>query len=175
MQRVIEDLKACSGERKKDCIRNFFLNTNFHCVLLYRISRFFYRNKLTLISQLLKFLGRVIYSVDIDFRADLAGGFTIIHGIGIVIGAAVKSLGPIKIYQGVTLGGNNSKERCVNGEKVVQPILKGNNILYANSCVFGPVIIGENTVVGAGTVITKDISDEKIVFKKQELIIKEID
>lgn len=173
MNKIIEDLKACSNGSKKRCVRNLFINTNFHCVLLYRIAHFFYKIKLPFISQILKFISRVIYSVDIDFRAELAGGFVIIHGIGVVIGAAVKTLGPVKVYQGVTLGGNNFKEREINGEVMVQPLLQGNNILYANSCIYGPVVIGLNTIIGAGTIVTKDVSDNKIVYRGQELIIKD--
>ena len=171
VKKIIQDLQACSNGSKKRLMRNIFLNTNFHCVLLYRIAHWFYKMRLSFISQILKFISRIIYSVDIDFRADLAGGFVIIHGIGVVIGAAVKTLGPVKVYQGVTLGGNNFKERNINGEIMVQPLIHGNVILYANACVFGPVIIGENTIIGAGTVITKDIGNNKKVYKKQELII----
>lgn len=168
LSRLKDDLKACSNGRKS-VIKNIIFNTNFHCVAMYRIAHAFYKVKLTFISQVIKFLMKVIYCVDIDFRADLAGGFVIIHGIGIVIGAAVKSKGPLKIYQGVTLGGNNNKTRIENGDKIVQPILGKNVIIYSNACIFGPVLIGDNCTIGAGTIITKDIESDNIVFKKQEL------
>ncbi|WP_289127925.1 serine O-acetyltransferase [uncultured Clostridium sp.] len=168
LSRLKDDLKACSNERKS-AFKNIIFNTNFHCVVMYRVAHAFYKIKLTFISQIIKFLMKVIYCVDIDFRADLAGGFVIIHGIGVVIGAAVKSHGPLKVYQGVTLGGNNNKTRIVNGDEFVQPIIGKNVIIYANSCVFGPVVIGDNCTIGASTVITKDVENNKIVFKKQEL------
>lgn len=171
LNRLKYDLKAVSSN-KKSPLRNIVLNTNFHCVVMYRIAHAFYKIKLSFISQFIKFLMRVIYCVDIDFRADLAGGFVIIHGIGLVIGADVKSYGPLKVYQGVTLGGNNNKERIINGNKVVQPIIGSNVIVYSNSCIFGPVVIGDNCTIGAGTIITKDVENNKIVFRKQELSYK---
>ncbi|WP_133014390.1 serine O-acetyltransferase [Clostridium cuniculi] len=169
--KIKEDLLACS-KGKKSIFKNMIFNTNFHCVVLYRIAHAFYKIKLSFISQIIKFIMKVIYSVDIDFRSELAGGLVIIHGVGIVIGAAVKSNGPMKIYQGVTLGGNNDKVRVENGQEFVQPIIGKNVIIYSNACIYGPVIIGDNCTIGACTVITKDIESNKVVFKKQDLIIK---
>jgi len=57
--------------------------------------------------------------VDIDYRADLAGGFMLIHGLGTVIGKNVISRGKLKVYQHVTLGGGNGKVgRLVEDGKV---------------------------------------------------------
>ncbi|MBW9148507.1 hypothetical protein K2F40_05900 [Clostridium sp. CM028] len=175
MSKIIEDIQACSKGSKVKFIKTIFLNSNFHCVLLYRISHFLYKIHIPIIPPIIKFINKVIYSVDIDYRADLAGGFVLIHGIGVVIGAAVKTLGPVKVYQGVTLGGNNFKERIINGELIVQPLIYGNVILYANACVFGPVIVGKNTIIGAGTIIKKDVPPNMKVFSKQEILTISLD
>jgi len=174
MTKVIQDIKAFSDGSRSGFIRTIFLNTNFHCVLFYRISHFFYLTHLSFISQIIKFITRIIYSVDIDYRAELAGGFVLMHGIGVVIGSTVKTSGPVTVYQGVTLGANN-KARDYNGKLIENPVILGNNIIYANACILGPVIIGENSIIGAGTIITKDIPSNMKVFSKQELVSRQMD
>jgi len=58
------------------------------------------------VAKLIWYMNRLLFHCDIDYRADLAGGFMIVHGLGIVIGSGVKSNGRLKVYQGVTLGGD---------------------------------------------------------------------
>lgn len=170
MKKIVEDIKQYSNGSKIKALKTIFLNYNFHCVLLYRFSHFLYKIHLTFLSEVIKFMLRIIYSVDIDYRADMAGGFVLVHGIGVVIGAAVKTLGPVKIYQGVTLGGNNGKVKYIDGKRIAHPIIKSNVVLYSNCCVFGPVIIGENSIIGAMTIVTKDIDDNTKIFNKQEIV-----
>lgn len=172
MKRIIADIKAYSKGSKLKVVKTILLNYNFHCVLIYRISYFFNKMHLPIFSEILKFINRVIYSVDIDYRADLAGGFVLVHGAGVVIGANVKTIGPLKIYQGVTLGGNNGKIRYIKDTRVTQPIVGKNVILCANASVFGPVVIGDNSIIGAGTIITRDIDKNSTVIMKRDLLIK---
>ncbi|GMK38136.1 hypothetical protein PCCS19_11900 [Paenibacillus sp. CCS19] len=94
------------------------------------------------------------------------------HGIGTVIGKGVKTEGPVKIYQGVTLGGNSNKRRIVQNKEFSQPWLKDGVIVYANATVIGPVIIECGSVVGTNAVITKDIPEGCVVYTKVEMVIK---
>lgn len=51
----------------------------------------------------------------------------------------------------------NSKERA-SGIESAKPITVGNNVWFGgNVCVMPGVTIGDNTVIGAGSVVTKDI------------------
>ena len=80
----------------------------------------------------------------------------LIHGIGVVIGCDVKLGNNIKIYQGVTLGGNG-KTRNEDGIVYTQPVIGDNCIIYTNACLFGPIVIKPNTVIKACQVVSKDI------------------
>ena len=156
--KLFEDLKCFSNNNKKKMITTILVNPCFHCVLLYRISRFFYKIHLTPISKIIWYINRILFHVDIDFHADLAGGFVLVHGLGVVIGAGVVSEGPLKVYQGVTLGGRNFS-RDINGKKMFFPYIKPNVIIYTDAKIFGAVIIGENSIVKAGEIVTKDVFD----------------
>lgn len=168
--RILEDITQYADGSKLRVLSTIFLNPNFHCVMWYRLANILGRVRILIpLSKLIMYLNRVFYSVDIDYRANLAGGFKLVHGIGTVIGLNVKTEGPVKVYQGVTLGGNNNKVREANGRKFSQPWLMANTTIYANTTVIGPVIIGCGAVVGANCVLTKDVPEGKTVYSKTEI------
>lgn len=88
--RIIQDWRQFTldgGLKKK--IATLLFNPCFHSVCLFRLSNFFYRMHLTVISKIIWYINRLLYNVDIDYRADLAGGFHLVHGLGTVIKAGV--------------------------------------------------------------------------------------
>lgn len=134
------------------------LNPCFHSVCLYRLAAFFHRLHFSVISKIIWYINRMLFHVDIDYRADLAGGFVLVHGLGTVIGKSVCSKGRLTVYQGVTIGGNNGKTRIDdNGKEYGQPIIGENVKIYTGAGVFGPVIIESGTVIKAGSIVTHDI------------------
>lgn len=157
--KILLDLKAfVDGEGKKKMIATVLFNPCFHSVFLYRVSNFFYKIKLNVIAKMIWYLNRIIFNVDIDYRANLAGGFVLVHGLGVVIGKDVFSKGILKVYQGVTIGGNNFKFTVdENGEKFWQPRIGENVIIFTNASLFGPIKIKANTIIKSGQIISKDI------------------
>lgn len=160
--RLIKDLKAYKGD--KGIIKVFgtiLTNPCFHSIVLYRLSNLLYKMHLSPISKIIWYINRIIYSVDIDYRADLAGGFVLVHGIGVVIGKGVKSEGKLTVYQNVTIGGNQGKIRTdKNGKEWGQPLIHENVKIYTGAGIFGPVIIGENSIIKAHSIVTKNISSK---------------
>ena len=70
----------------------------------------------------------------------------------------MRSEGPLTVYQGVTIGGNNGKTRVdENGKVWGQPLIRKNVTVYTDAAIFGPVIISENAVIKAKQLVTKDI------------------
>lgn len=132
------------------------LNPCFYSVKLYRMSHFFYRKKMTVIAKLIWLINRIIFSVDIDYRARIGKKFMLIHGIGVVIGCDVKIGEKVRIYHGVTLGGCG-KQIELEGEILTQPIIGNNCTIYTNSCIFGPVRVADHKIVKACSVVTRDI------------------
>ncbi len=173
--RIIDDLRAYSDGSTLRMISTILFATNFRAVMNYRIAHFFGKIKLVPVCKLIMAWNRVVHSVDVDYRADLAGGFVLVHGIGVVIGKDVKTLGRARIYQHVTLGGNNGKERTHDRYgKLSQPVLENNVTVFSGACLFGPIVIGENSRVGAMTVCTHDIPANVLYYNKTEHIIKDL-
>lgn len=84
---------------------------------------------------------------------EMGKGFRAYHPTGIVIGHC--SVGEnFTILQNVTIGEKNIGE--YRATKICPRI--GNNVtIAANSCVLGDVTITDNVVIGAGSIVTKDI------------------
>ena len=79
------------------------------------------------------------------------------HGRGCTIVAA-KICENVVIFQNVTIGSNMKYNKINNQwENVGNPIIARNVIIADGAKILGPIIIGENSVIAAGAIITKDI------------------
>ena len=88
---IIKKQKAfCNSGGIGKVFATILLNPCFHAVLLYRISSFFNRIHLKIVAKIIWYVNRIVYNVDIDYRAKLSGGFVLVHGLGTVIGKNVK-------------------------------------------------------------------------------------
>ncbi|HHD9900022.1 TPA: serine O-acetyltransferase, partial [Klebsiella pneumoniae] len=87
------------------------------------------------------------------------------HPVGIVIGKNVVLGNRCTIYQNVTIGVRNNNE-----DKY--PVLGDNVIVYANACIIGDVRIGNNVIIGSGSLVNKDIPDNAIVKGSPAVVIR---
>lgn len=91
---------------------------------------------------------RIKSGIEISSRFHLPSRFTVAHGGGIVFYPS--SCGE-KVYlrQGVTVGNN--------GKTMIGPRI-GNNVNFgAHSIAIGDISIGDNAIIAAGAVVTKDV------------------
>jgi len=140
------------------------LSPSFICTFIYRLAHFFYCLNIPLLPRIIWWLNFLFFKVDIDQRAKLYGALYFPHPMMIVIGRSVQLSGSIKIMQGVTLGGNLGKKIITeNGNKVEQPILKGNIFIGINSCVLGPVTICGQVFIASSALVSKSAEDT-IIF-----------
>ena len=158
--RLTKDLEAFSEGSIKKKIVTVFTNPCFHCVCLFRLSNLLSRLHLGAFAKMIWYLNRLLYHVDIDYRANIAGGLVIKHGLGLVIGKDVETRGCVTLYQGVTLGGAN-RIREYEGKQIDQPILKDGVVVFTDAKIFGPVVIGKNNKIKAGQIVSSDIPDKE--------------
>ena len=78
-------------------------------------------------------------------------GLFIDHGSGVIIGETTIIGDNVTLYQGVTLGGTG-KER---GKR--HPTLEDNVMVSAGAKILGSFTIGENSKIGAGSVVLKEV------------------
>ncbi len=67
---------AAGGKGFPRSLGTFLLNPYFHAVALFRLSALLYRGHLEPLAKIVWCLNRVLYHVDLDYKAKLAPGFS---------------------------------------------------------------------------------------------------
>jgi serine O-acetyltransferase len=98
-----------------------------------------------------------IFAVDINPAARLGNGIMIDHGTGVVIGETAVVGDNCSLLQNVTLGGNGKEV----GDR--HPKIGNNVLLAAGAKVLGNIRVGHCSKVAAGSVVLKDVPDNKTV------------
>lgn len=123
----------------------------FRALCSYRRAHWFYLHKMPLIASLISARARRKYGIDIHPAAKIGKRVFIDHGVGVVIGETAEIGDDVTIYQGVTLGGTGKDV----GKR--HPTIKDGVMISAGAKVLGPVVIGEHSKIGAGSVVLKDV------------------
>ena len=142
--------------------RNFieviFCYPGFHALILYKISHWFWVKRLFLIGRLISHFSRIITGIEIHPGAKIGKGFFIDHGMGVVIGETVEIHDNCTIYQGTTLGGISLKKEKRH------PTLDHNVVVGAGAKILGPVKVGANCKIGAGSVVLQNVPSNSTVI-----------
>ena len=78
---------------------------------------------------------------------------------------ASKICANVVIFQNVTIGSNLRFNKLNNAwENVGNPIISANVVIADGAKILGPIIIGKNSVVAAGSIITKDIPANSLAY-----------
>ena len=90
------------------------------------------------------------------------------HPIGIVIHPEAIIGEKCVIFQNVTIG--QGKYNVDRGRQV--PKIGNGTVIYPNSVIVGGIDIGENSIIGAGSIVIKDIPPNVVVAGNPARIIK---
>lgn len=150
----------------------YIISTGFHALFLYRLSHMLWNLGLFWLAEMVYYLNRVLFSVDIHPAALLESGIVIDHGIGVVIGSTATVGSGTLIYHGVTLG----NRRITEGKR--HPDIGRNVIIGAGAKILGPIIVGDNAKIGANSVVLEHVPENQtyagIPAKKMEKIHNEV-
>ncbi|WP_068677227.1 serine O-acetyltransferase [Oceanobacillus sp. Castelsardo] len=127
--------------------------SGIHAVWAHRIAHAFYKRKLFFIARVISQLSRFLTGIEIHPGAKIGRRFFIDHGMGVVIGETCEIGDNVTIFQGVTLGGTGNEK----GKR--HPTIKDNALISTGAKVLGSITIGENSKVGGGAVVVKDVPD----------------
>ncbi len=89
--------------------------------------------------------------IEIHPGAGIGKGFFIDHGSGVIIGETTMIGDNVTLYQGVTLGGTGKE----TGKR--HPTLCDNVMVSAGAKIIGSFTIGENSKIGAGSVVLEEV------------------
>lgn len=141
----------------KNIFEVIFLYPGFHALIWHRIAHYLYKNNLFFPARLISQLGRFFTGIEIHPGAKIGKGLFIDHGMGIVIGETAEIGDNCTIYHGVTLGGTGKDV----GKR--HPTI-GNNVLIGTGAkILGPFKVGDNSMIGANSVVLKEIGPNTTV------------
>jgi serine O-acetyltransferase len=95
------------------------------------------------------------FGIFISHKAEFPRSLDVKHATGVVIGEGVKLGERVTIYQHVTLGG----ARTGDWQAGNYPEIGDDTVIFAGAVVVGKVKIGRHCVIGANSVVTRDVPD----------------
>ena len=143
-----------------------FLYPSFKVIIRYRIAHYFYKKKHYLIARYISEKAKRKTGIEIHPGAEIGKGLFIDHGTGVVIGETAKIGDNVTIYQGVTLGGTGKEK----GKR--HPTIEDNVMISTGAKVLGSFVVGENSKIGAGSVVLKEVPKNSTVVGIPGKIIK---
>lgn len=96
--------------------------------------------------------------LDINYKADIGPGLAVKHpSLGVVVSAYVRAGSNLSMVGGNAIG---VRKRCTQKEFII-----GDNCtLGANAVVLGPVVLGNNILVGASSCVVKSYEGDGLVL-----------
>jgi serine O-acetyltransferase len=150
-------------------IYKFLSNAGFRAIFLYRLGRWFKLNRMHFLAGMCQRFMHHWAHCWISVSAEIGPGFLIAHVGSIVIGGNTRIGSNCDIRQNVTLGGNFNKTLS---DGRTQPYLNENISIGVGAVILGPVEIGSNSIIGANSVVTRDIPPNVIAFGVPAVVIK---
>jgi serine O-acetyltransferase len=130
-----------------------------HAVWAHRLHHWLWLRGWRLTARIFSQITRFWTGVEIHPGAVLGRRLMIDHGMGVVIGETAVVGNDVTLYQGVTLGGTGSD----NANRKRHPTLCDCVFVGNNANVLGDITIGQNSRVGAGSVVLRDVPPNSTV------------
>lgn len=119
---------------------------------------------------LYKFITDILLGCEIPASTRIGKGLVIHHGRGLVLNGSSIIGDNVTLKHNTTIGNKES----LSGEDLGSPTIQDNVIVGPNSIIIGPITIGHNSIIGAGSVVIKDVEPYSIVAGNPAKLIRKI-
>ncbi|PGZ98861.1 serine O-acetyltransferase [Bacillus pseudomycoides] len=159
MKRLREDIEVVFEQdpAARSYIEVILTYSGLHAIWAHRIAHAFYKRKFFFFARVISQMSRFFTGIEIHPGATIGRKFFIDHGMGVVIGETCEIGDNVTIYQGVTLGGTGKEK----GKR--HPTIKDNVLIATGAKVLGSITVGENSKIGAGSVVLKEVPSHSTV------------
>lgn len=131
--------------------------SGLHAIWAHRIAHTLYKKRFFFLARTISQISRFFTGIEIHPGAKIGSRFFIDHGMGIVIGETCEIGDNVTVFQGVTLGGTGKEK----GKR--HPTIQDNVLIATGAKVLGSIVIGENSKIGAGSVVLKEVPPNSTV------------
>ena len=143
-----------------------FLYPSFKAIIGYRIAHKLFVKKHYFLARWIS--QRTVRKTGIEIHpgATIGKGLFIDHGNGVIIGETAIIGDNVTLYQGVTLGGTGKEK----GKR--HPTIGDNVMVSAGAKVLGSFTVGENSKIGAGSVVLSEVPPNSTVVGVPGRVVK---
>ena len=128
-----------------------FLYPSFKAILHYRVAHKLYKKGHYVMARWISQRAVRKTGIEIHPGATIGKGLFIDHGSGVIIGETAIVGDNVTSYQGVTLGGTGKE----TGKR--HPTIGDNVMISAGAKIIGSFTVGENSKIGAGSVVLEEV------------------
>ena len=128
-----------------------FLYPSFKVMLHYRVAHRLYKGGHYFLARWISQRAVRKTGIEIHPGAEIGEHFFIDHGNGVIIGETAVVGNNVTLYQGVTLGGTGKE----HGKR--HPTIGDNVMISAGAKIIGSFKVGENSKIGAGSVVIEEV------------------
>lgn len=143
-----------------------FLYPSFKVMIHYRLAHKMYLKKRYFLARWISQRAARKTGIEIHPGAQIGKGFFIDHGNGVIIGETTIIGNNVTLYQGVTLGGTGKEQ----GKR--HPTIGNNVMISAGAKVLGSFKIGDNSKIGAGSVVLEEVPPNSTVVGVPGRVVK---
>lgn len=143
-----------------------FLYPSFKVMMHYRLAHKLYLRKHYFLARYISQRAARKTGIEIHPGAQIGKGLFIDHGNGVIIGETTIIGDNCTLYQGVTLGGTGKE----HGKR--HPTLGNNVMVSAGAKVLGSFTIGDNSKIGAGSVVLEEVPANSTVVGVPGRVVK---
>lgn len=123
----------------------------FWTVVLWRLGNRLHEGGLRPLSRVTYFANMVLFGADLPAGAVVGPGVVVPHPVGVAMASDVVLGARCRVMQGVGIGGSGNPSRPGH------PVIGDDVWLLHRSSIFGPVHVGNGSVVGAGVTLAQDV------------------
>jgi serine O-acetyltransferase len=131
--------------------------SGLHALWAYRMNHWLWHHHFRLLARWLSQVARWLTGIEIHPGAQIGRRLFIDHGMGVVIGETAVVGDDVTLYQGVTLGGTGKEQ----GKR--HPTLGNGVVAGGGAKILGNIRVGDNSRIGAGSVVLRDVPDNSTV------------
>lgn len=143
-----------------------FLYPSFKAILRYRVAHRLYLKRHYFWARWISQRTARKTGIEIHPGAVIGKGLFIDHGHGVIIGETAVVGDNVTLYQGVTLGGTGKE--C--GKR--HPTICDNVMISAGAKILGSFSVGENSKIGAGSVVLSEVPPNSTVVGVPGRVVK---
>jgi serine O-acetyltransferase len=124
----------------------------FHAVQAYRVAHWLWQQQRRGLALFLQNRIASVFDVDIHPAAQIGAGLMVDHATGLVIGETAVVGANVSMLHGVNLGG------CGTGPGARHPQVEDGVLISAGAKLFGPISIGANAKIAAGSIVLESVA-----------------